>query len=856
MLNRAELAAAWTLARKELSAGLRGFWVYMACLAVGAYAISAAGSVTAGFDEGLKAQSRQLLGGDVAFVAAQRLANPSEREFLDTIGVVSETAELDVMGAAGEVRRQVDVHAVDTAYPLISAPSLVDSSGLTITKPLQTVLIQNENGWGIAASRTTLDTFKLSIGDVITLGQVRAEVRAILVAEPDELGEAGTFGPRVLISIEAFKEAGRLTNGQLFRSSYRVLLSNGAADLPKIKAEAKSLWGDAGLRMRAPEDAVDGLSEILQMLNAFLAVIGIAALAAGGVGVAQATQSFLSTRIPSIAAFKALGAESNIIQAIYAIQLGAIAMIGAGVGVALGALTPLLLEAVAGDLIPLPQRISFHPGPALQAFLLSVLAATVFAAPAIGRARATPPAALFRTDAEQQTTPTPRFERVVSLLAALALISLATITSPRPLVTIGLLVGASIAYFILTFAAHGVRAIARNGSKRSTGVTRIALANLSGPQSLAPVIAPALGLGLALLTLVAAVQENLIRQIETTAPANAPSLVFTQIPNQSVGAFDQLISRFDIDTDNKETYRRAPIALARVVGIKGEPVNPENIPSSERWAVESEIALTYLTEKPPEAEIVEGDWWPATYRADAENPLLLSVEADAARGLGLSIGDIVDFSVFGRSITAQVSSLRRVDWAGFGANITFILSPGLLEAANPQHFAIARAPAASESDVIAALEERFPDVVIFQTREALAAAASILGDISIAVNAAAGIVTLSGLLVLSGAFASMARERRSEAALLKVFGAQRSAIITLYAVEFAFAGAVAAGLGAAMGVAAATPIVINVFEASWTTPWGSIATAASIAIVAAATGGAIVGANALSEKPAQALRAS
>ena len=40
------MTAAWNIARRELSAGLNGFWIYLACIFLGVATIAAAGSVT------------------------------------------------------------------------------------------------------------------------------------------------------------------------------------------------------------------------------------------------------------------------------------------------------------------------------------------------------------------------------------------------------------------------------------------------------------------------------------------------------------------------------------------------------------------------------------------------------------------------------------------------------------------------------------------------------------------------------------------------------------------------------------------------------------------------------------------
>lgn len=832
------------IAARELAGGVKGFWVYLACIALGVFAIAAAGSVTTGFSNGLAAESRTLLGGDALFLASQRRAAPDERRWMEARGAMSENITMNVMGEAGPVRKQVDVRAVDDRYPLLGTTLL--SGGATDLAGTLTF----ENGrWGVAATQSLLDDFDLEIGDPIDIGQIPATIRARLDREADGIGTPGTFGPGVTIALAAVEASGRLEDGQLYRAAYRLLL-NDVGEEAGLEDAAEEAWGANGLRYRGPEDAVDGLQELLGMLNSFLSVIGIAALIAGGVGIAQASTAFLETRIPSIAAFKALGAEAATLRAAYLIQLGVLAIIGALVGIVLGAATPYLIAIFVGDRIPLPSVLQIYPWPLARAGLLGLLSAAIFALPPLGRARATRPAALFRNLGESGDTRTPWPERIAAMLAALALIALAVISSETPIVTIALLIGASLAWGVLIGMAHLIRWRAEKAARRASGLMRLILANLGGPGSLAPTIAPALGLGLGLLVFVASVQSNLLYQVNETARANLPSLFFSQIPNQSTDEFDQILAAAGVDIKDAETYRRVPLVLGRVIALKGEPLVEENVAPDERWVVRGETQLPYVGPQPPEADIVEGEWWPEDY----SGPLLVSVEADAAAGLGLGIGDTIGFRVFGREVEASVASLRNVDWGGFGANTAFILSPGTLEAANPPHLAIAQTDPENEQPIISALGEAIPQVVVFQTREALATAGRLLGNITIAVNAAASIVMLSGLLVLIGAFAAMARQRRAEAALLKTFGATRGTVLGLYAGEFALSGAVATLFGTVMGVGAAWPVVTQVFEAQWTMPWLAILLVSGFAIIAAAIGGLVVGVSTLSHPPARVLR--
>src|SRR5690606_12343070 len=228
----------------------------------------------------------------------------------------------------------------------------------------------------------------------------------------------------------------------------------------------------------------------------------------------------------------------------------------------------------------------------------------------------------------------------------------------------------------------------------------------------------------------------------------------------------------------------------------------------------------------------------------------------AARGLGLRVGDSIGFRIYGRDIDAEVSSTRKVDWSGFGANLAFILSPGTLEAANPFHNAIVIVPPEKEAGLIRAVTDRWPEVLAFQLRRTLETAADLFGQVSLAVTALSSVVLSAGVLVLFGAFAAAARRRRREAALLKVFGGSRAAILGLYAFEFALAAFAAAALGAVMGIIAAHPIVILVFEATWRFDFVPVLAVAATAVFAAAAGGAAVGWATLSHYPARVLRSA
>ena len=85
-------------ARRELRGGLKAFRVFLACLALGVAAVAAVGSVRAAISEGLAAEGRAILGGDVELEYTYRFPTEAEDAWLRARALaVSETVDLRSM---------------------------------------------------------------------------------------------------------------------------------------------------------------------------------------------------------------------------------------------------------------------------------------------------------------------------------------------------------------------------------------------------------------------------------------------------------------------------------------------------------------------------------------------------------------------------------------------------------------------------------------------------------------------------------------------------------------------------------------------------------------------------------------
>ena len=204
-------------------------------------------------------------------------------------------------------------------------------------------------------------------------------------------------------------------------------------------------------------------------------------------------------------------------------------------------------------------------------------------------------------------------------------------------------------------------------------------------------------------------------------------------------------------------------------------------------------------EFPNGSTLTAGTWWPPDYRGEP----LVSLTADLAQGFGVGVGDTLRVNVLGREVTARIAALRQVDWSTLELNFALIFAPGLLEGAPQTYLAAIHVQPQGEAAVFRAVTRAFPNVSVIGTREVLTNVTRTLERIGAAFTAMAGLVLLSGLLVLAGAVSADQHRRIHDAVIFKVCGATRSDILAAFAAEFLILGLCAGGLSALVGSLAA-----------------------------------------------------
>ncbi|HDR27128.1 ABC transporter permease, partial [Rhodovulum sp.] len=766
------LAVAARIARRELRGGLRGFYVLIACLALGVAAIATVGSIRESITAGLKREGALLLGGDAEMSLTYRHAEPAERAWMELIAAqVSEVVDfrsMVVVERNGETERGLtQVKGVDEAYPLYGTVELDPPM------PLDQALA----GDGAVMERVLADRMGLVPGDRFRLGSANYTLRAILLREPDGAGDGFGLGPRLILREAALEGSGLLAPGTLYKTKYRVALPPGA-DMAALEARALERFAGKGMRWRDARNGAPGLTRFVDRMASFLVLVGLAGLAVGGVGVSAAVRAYLDGKTEVIATLKTLGAEGRTILLAYLIQIGALAGLGIAIGLALGALLPLVAAPLMQAQLPVPVAVNVHPAPLAEAALYGVLTALLFTLWPLARTEEVRAAALFRdASGRVRAWPRPVYIAATGALAA-ALIGAAAAFSGMPKLALWAAFGIVAALGLLVLAAWGLRRLARRLARarmvRGRTALRLALGAVGGPGSETVSVVLSLGLGLSILAAIGQIDANLRGAIQQELPERAPAYFVVDIqPDQLAGFLDRL--NRDPGVSKVET---APMLRGVITGINGRPATEV---AGDHWVIRGDRGVTYA-DRPPEGTVVTaGEWWPEAY----DGPPVMSFAQEEAAEIGLKLGDAVTVNILGRDITATITSFRDVDFSTVGIGFVVTLNEAALSGAPHTHIATIYAEPEAEAAILRDLASAYPNITAIRVRDALDRVAEVLSALAAAVAYGASATLVTGVIVLIGAAAAGERARIFESAVLKTVGAVRGQVLAYFALRSA-----------------------------------------------------------------------
>lgn len=782
----------WRIARRDLAPRIRGLRLLLVCLFLGVATLAAIGSLTAGITGELQQRGQVILGGDIEFGLAQRMASDAEKAALAREGRLSETVRMRAMAIAPSGESLLgELKAVDGVYPLYG--KVVLASGAAQGVPA---------AGSIWIGSDLANRLELKRGDAVRFGERSFTIADVLVEEPDRLGEGFTLGPVAIIGMGDLASTQLIQPGSMFESKYRVRTAP-SASIAAVRDRVETAMPDAGWEVTDRSNGAPGTRRFIERMGQFLALVGLAALVIAGIGVGNGVASYLAGKRQGLATLKVLGADSGTVMRIYGIQILVVAALGIAAGLIVGAMLPPVIGWIAGPVLPVQPGFRLYPLPLIVAATYGLLIAAAFALPPLAASRRVPAAGMYRSAVEAARRPEWRVLVAVAV-ALLAVVALAVGTAREPLFAAGFVGATAGLLLVLTLLAQGIARGAARLPRPKAPLLRLALANLHRPGSATAALVVALGLGLTLFVTLAAIQTSITAEIAKTVPKRAPSFFMLDIPRDREAEFRGIVAKAAPEGE----VNAIPSLRGTITEFGGQRVAElETLPEGA-WVLRGDRGITYSAAQPEGSVLTAGKWWAADYAG----PPLVSVEEEVAATLGLGIGDTISVNVLGVEVQARVGSLRRVEWDNFGLNYVLVFSPGSFAAAPHNLVATLTVPPAAEDSLARDLPRAFPSASLIAVRDVIGQVTTLLGQMGRAIGAAASIAILAGIAVLIGAIAASRERRMYDSVILKLLGATRRQILAAQALEYALLALVLAALALGVGLLASRYVVVEIFE--------------------------------------------
>lgn len=783
------------LAWNDLKSGGWSLWVFCACLILGVTLVAASASLYQTLQSALLSDTRTLMGGDLQVESNQPLPENAQSWILNR-GDISKVIEMDTMlGTKADNIIKVELQTVDENYPLYGKLTLQPN------QPVQSLLSFKNAHWGILIDPILANKMNLALGDFVTVGYLKMQVRGLILDQPNRRLSANWRGTPVLLSEQALNKTGLLQPGSRVEYEYFVRTSTETETWRQAFYEA---FPDQKWEVRTFQERSRRIAERLGQIASGLILIGLSTLFIGGLGVFNSIQAYLKGKLKTIATLSAVGLRKRQLACMYLIQIALLSAASSLVGSCLGGALALLGTSVIAAEIQITPTLSSFGWPLLMAFGFGIWTAFSFAIPALGRALSIQPVTLFRGFTDSTGFMSKKWLATTWICGA-GLLLLIVLAVPDLLFGLAFIGVIGLVLLLLELVVRGIRntaqALENKLSFSGFFVARLAISNLHRPES--PLRTSLLSLGASLTLLVACtlVVTSLIRTIHETIPEEAPALVLYDILSDQLDTVSQTIEQ----TATLKRFETAPLINSRVSHINGQPLSeittlePNRIQEAER----DNYKLSHTSNNIDSLTIVEGAWW----TEPVSGPPKMAMEDREAYQLGLSPGDTVTFNIQGNVLEAELAAIYKQK--GLQTQFWFeaVFSEGALNPFIQRYVGTAYMADSKALELQNQLGKIAPNVVTVRTETILTTAKDLLKKASIGLTVVAAISFAASLLVLVTVMAAGKVRQVYESTILTCIGARFADIkISLY-LEYLLLAIVTSVFSIILGAAIALPLL-------------------------------------------------
>ena len=746
-------------------------------------------------ERGINQQITAFLAADLAVRAGSEI----EQKYFDqsqALGLnTAKTAQFRSMVFAGEYSHLASVKAVENSYPL---RGLIELSEFEDTQTSVKLSNGPESG-EVWVEPRILNLLDIQLGDTIELGYSNLKVTRLILNEPDRGTGFSVAGARVLMSYSDLAASQLIRPGS--RITYKMLMAGDENQIANFRSwyRAENAVSDDGepagvYRLQTPERSEERLSEALDRGRAFLLLSGTIGVLLAGLAMALASHRYASRLTDQVALMKAWGQPSKSIRRSQIVRLLMIAGGSTLIGVFLGWFAHYLLLEIARELfkaeLPLP---SWRPW--AVAILTGFVCVIGFALPALWHLPTIAPLKVLRRDLPDDLVSQGR-RLIIGITALLAL----TFWYSGSIVISVLFLGALFALFgICALIAMQILKLVQGFGQWRGSYIRLGLANLWRRRAQTLVQLVGFSTTLLLLLVVLGLRTNLIAEWEAQLPETTPSHFLFNVAGNELEEVKELLVE-----ENVEAGNWFPMVRGRLIRLNGEILTRQRLRKAD--GIDREVNFTQSSGIPSENGLVSGQWWSGPISEDDQDNQF-SIEEVVAEQLGVTLGDVIEFSVGGINFSARLTSIRSVDWQSMNPNFYIVFRPGMLDRFSPNWITSLRelepasvqdGPFVQSAPFVNKIIRQYPAAVVLELGQIIEQIRSVITRVTQGLEMILLLVLACGALVLFAAIGVSFDERLRENAVLRTLGSSRKIVIGALTTEFAVLGLIA-GVIASIG---------------------------------------------------------
>ena len=768
----------------------------MAALALAVASLSAVQFFTGRIGTGLRRDAHQFLAADLR-VAQRGRIDPALVAEASRRGL-QQAATLDMpsMALSGEgetaLSQLVTLKAVSPGYPLRGAMRLRTGAGEVAqaggpppgTAWVDPILLQN---------------LKLQPGDSIRVGESRLVIGGVIASEPDRPGVV-SFAPRLMMAQADLAATGLLYDGTFANQTLLVAGEQAAVDGYGAWLKAQlARTGRPAARVETLASNGARLNEGLERAEGFLSLVGLLSAFLASVAVAMAARRYTERHADASAMLRCLGLPQGRITLLYLIEFLAVGLVASAIGVAVGYAAHFVLVEWLGSLLTTELPPAGF-GPVAAGMGVGVALLVGFGLPPLLQLRNVSHNRLLRREANP-------VQRGTSLAYAVgALVFGALLLWSAGDLKVGLLMAAAFGGGLALFAGAAwlaVQSLRQVPASFERGVMRMALAGVRRRPGAAVTQVVALALGLMALMLLTMVRGDLLDAWRKSADAGDINQIIEKIEPHQRNAVEARLRRYG----NPVLY---PMIQARIVGIKGKPVDMAAYPDpAARRTLDGELEVSAAAALPARETLVAGAWF-----ARGSNAHQVALYEKTATRLKLTLGDQLELEVAGMRRQLVLTSLRKPGQGGGPDLPSFMLSPAAAKGL-PATYATALFVPSSDKQFMARLSGEFPNLMLFNVGAMMDKLRDVLDQVSAAIEFLFLFTLVSGVMVMAATMLASQDERVRQAAIVRALGASRAQLQRAQQAECAVIGALAGVLASSGALAAGFMLSRYVFKLEW-----------------------------------------